>query len=180
MSLKLRIVPDPVLRKVAQKVPSMDKDTSRFMHAMLETMYENRGIGLAAPQVGELRRVIVMDVADEQSPDKAILMANPEITWKSEDTFTYKEGCLSIPGQFAEVTRPKKVRVAYIDEKGKPQELEAEDLLSSCVQHEIDHLNGVLFVDYLSKMRRDMMLKRVEKERKLAEAEAAEKGDKVF
>jgi peptide deformylase len=178
MSLKLRIVPDPVLRKLAQPVSGMDKETHLFMNAMLETMYENRGIGLAAPQVGELRRVIVMDVAEEQSAENAILMANPEVIWKSEETFTYNEGCLSIPGQYAEVTRPKRVKVAYIDANGKKQELEAEDLLSSCVQHEIDHLNGVLFVDYVSKMRRDMMLKRVEKAQKMAEAE--EKGSRVF
>lgn len=171
MGLKLRIVPDPVLRKVAQAVPAMDKDTARFMHAMLEAMYENRGIGLAAPQVGELRRVIVMDVAEEQKTGSALLMANPEILTRSEETFTYSEGCLSIPGQFAEVTRPKRVRVAYIDAEGKRQKLEAEDLLSSCIQHEIDHLNGVLFVDYVSKLKRDMMLKRVEKAQRMAEQE---------
>jgi peptide deformylase len=178
MAFKLRIVPDPVLRKKAAPVSGMDKDTTRFMHEMLETMYESRGIGLAAPQVGELRRVIVMDVAEEQNAERALLMANPEILWKSVDTFTYKEGCLSIPEQFAEITRPKRVKVGYIDIAGKKQELELEDLASSCVQHEIDHLNGVLFVDYLSKLKRDMMIKRVEKA--MARAEDEEAGGKAL
>ncbi len=180
MGLKLHIVPDPVLRKVAAPVAGMDKDTARFMHEMLETMYENRGIGLAAPQVGELRRVIVMDVADEQKSGPALMMANPEILWRSEERFTYNEGCLSIPGQFAEVTRPKRLRAGFYDVGGKRREIEAEDLLSSCIQHEIDHLNGVLFVDYVSKLKRDMMLKRVAKTQARAAAEAAEPGGRVF
>jgi peptide deformylase len=169
MSLKLHIVPDPVLRQKATAVPAMDKGTSLFMQQMLETMYENRGIGLAAPQVGDLRRVIVMDVAEEQDPKRALMMANPEILWYSEETFTYKEGCLSIPGQYAEVTRPRRVRVGFIDIAGKRQEIEVEDLTSSCVQHEIDHLDGVLFIDYLSKLRRDMIIRRVEKAQRMNE-----------
>jgi peptide deformylase len=169
MNLKLRIIPDPVLRKVAANVQTMDKDTSRFMQDMLETMYTNKGVGLAAPQVGELKRVIVMDTAEEQHPSKALMMANPEILWKSEELFTYNEGCLSIPGQYAEVTRPQKVRVGYIDIDGKKQEIELEDLASTCVQHEIDHLNGVLFFDYVSKLKRDMMIKKVEKAQRLSE-----------
>lgn len=168
MSLKLRIIPDPVLRKLAAPITAMDKGTSRFMQEMLDTMYESHGVGLAAPQVGDLRRVIVMDTAEKQSPAHALLMANPEILWKSEETFTYNEGCLSIPGQYAEITRPKRVRVGFIDIKGARQEVELEDLASSCVQHEIDHLNGVLFFDYISKMKRDMMIRKVEKAQRAA------------
>ncbi len=171
--LKLRIVPDPVLRKVASAVTGIDKETALFMQSMRDAMYEHHGIGLAAPQVGELKRVLVMDVAEEQNAAKAIMMANPEVIWKSEDTFTYKEGCLSIPGQYAEVTRAKKVRVKYIDINGEAKEMEAEDLASSCVQHEIDHLNGVLFVDYLSRLKRDMMIRRVQKAQRALEEEAA-------
>lgn len=177
MSLKLRIIPDPVLRKVAQPITAMDKDTSRFMHEMLETMYENHGVGLAAPQVGALQRVIVMDTADEQKTGAALMMANPEILWRSEELFTYKEGCLSIPGQYAEVTRPKRVKIGYIDADGKARQVELEDLASSCAQHEIDHLNGVLFFDYVSKLKRDMMIRRVEKAQRLAEEE---KNAKIF
>jgi peptide deformylase len=172
--LKLHIVPDPVLRKMAAPVASMDKETSRFMHAMLETMYEHRGIGLAAPQVGALKRVIVMDVAEEQKTGEALLMANPEIIKRSQETFTYREGCLSIPGQFADVTRPKRITVRFIDPEGKVQEREAEDLLSTCIQHEIDHLNGVLFVDYLTSIKRNMMIKKVEKAQRLMAEEPLE------
>jgi peptide deformylase len=177
MSLKLRIVPDPVLRKIAAPVGSVDKATSRFMQEMLDTMYTNRGVGLAAPQVGELKRVIVVDVAEQQNAANAFIMADPEILSRSEDMFTYKEGCLSIPGQFAEVTRPKRIRVAYTDINNKRIEMDAEDLLSTCIQHEVDHLNGVLFIDYLSNLRRDMMIKRVEKAQRMAEADAE---DKIF
>ena len=171
MVLKLRIVPDPVLRKMADPVKTVDREVSRFMHEMLETMYKSSGVGLAAPQVGELRRVIVVDVAEEQDAKHAFMMADPEISWRSEELFTYREGCLSIPGQYAEVTRPKRIRLHYTDVNNNRIEMEAEDLLSTCIQHEIDHLNGVLFVDYVSKLKRDMMLKRVEKAQRLAAEE---------
>lgn len=175
MSLKLRIIPDPVLRKIASPITAMDKDTSIFMQDMLEAMYTNKGIGLAAPQVGDLRRVIVMDTAEEQNPDYALVMANPQVIWKSEELFTYNEGCLSIPGQYADITRPQKARVSYIDKDGKKSEIELEDLASSCVQHEIDHLNGVLFFDYISKLKRDMMIRKVEKAQRIAEDETSGK-----
>lgn len=171
MPLKLRIVPDPVLRKLADPVKTVDAQVSRFMHEMLETMYKSAGVGLAAPQVGELKRVIVVDVAEEQNAKHAFMMADPVISWSSEELFTYREGCLSIPGQYAEVTRPKRIRVSYTDVNNKRQEMEAEDLLSTCIQHEIDHLNGVLFIDYVSKLKRDMMLKRVEKAQRLMDQE---------
>lgn len=169
MLLTLRTVPDPVLREKALPVAAVDEATAQLMRNMLETMYANKGVGLAAPQVGVLKRVIVVDVNDPQDATKALLMANPEITEESQEEFCYKEGCLSVPGQFAEVTRPKRVRVSYLDIQNHKQELVAEDLLSTCIQHEIDHLNGGLFVDHLSNLKRDMILRKVEKARRLAE-----------
>lgn len=160
----IRIIPDPVLRQVAQPIGSVDKRIAKFMEDMLESMYKGHGIGLAANQVGSLERVITVDISQERDGTKALLMANPEITWfDPEESFTYNEGCLSIPGQYADVTRPKRIRLTYLDQHGKTQELEAEDLLSQCIQHEIDHLNGVLFIDHISKLKRDMITKRVEK-----------------
>lgn len=173
MLLTLHTVPDPVLRKKAMPIEKVDAETAAFMRDMLETMYHHKGVGLAAQQVGVLKRVIVVDVADPQDPAKALLMANPEIISTSEEEFCYREGCLSVPGEFAEVTRPKKITVKYLDEHNNPQQLEAEDLLSTCIQHEIDHLNGGLFVDHLSSLKRNMMLRRVEKARRLQEEEEA-------
>jgi len=163
MILQLRTVPDPVLREKALPVGTVDKDTARLMRDMLETMYHHRGVGLAAPQVGVLKRVIVVDVEDPQDPSRAFLMADPVVLSSSEEPFCYNEGCLSIPGQYAEVTRPKTIRVAYTNIDNKRVELEASELLSTCIQHEMDHLDGGLFVDYLSKLKRDMMIRRVEK-----------------
>ncbi|HEU0117949.1 MAG TPA: peptide deformylase [Alphaproteobacteria bacterium] len=164
MSIPIRIIPDPVLREKAQPVSAVDKRVAKFMEEMLESMYTHHGIGLAANQVGSLERVITVDVSEERNGTKALMMANPEIIWHDpEATFTYKEGCLSIPDQYAEVTRPKRIRLTYLDRSGKKQEMEAEDLLSQCIQHEIDHLNGVLFIDYLSKLKRGMIERKVEK-----------------
>jgi len=162
-------VPDPVLKTKAAPVARVDEAVRAQMERMLETMYAAPGIGLAANQVGLLNRVIVMDTDWREKGEGArnpIPMANPEIIWKSEDISVMEEGCLSIPGQFAEVERPASVRVKYLDAVGKEAELLAEGLASHCVQHEIDHLNGVLFVDYLSKLKRDMILRRVEKAKK--------------
>jgi peptide deformylase len=164
--LNILIIPDPVLRQVAQPVAVVDKRIAKLMADMAEPMYPADGMGLAAPQVGALERVIVCD-RGEFDASTVLMMANPEILWKSADTYTHREGCLSIPDQFAEVTRPKKIRVRYLDQKNKAQELEAEDLLSICIQHEIDHLNGVLFIDYLSALKRNMMIRKVEKAKKL-------------
>ena len=162
--IPIRIIPDPVLRQKAQPVASVDKRVAQFMHDMLESMYLNHGIGLAANQVGSLERIIAVDVSEERNGTKALLMANPEITWHDpEETFTYREGCLSIPDQYADVTRPKRIRWTYLDASGKPQEMEGEDLLSQCIQHEIDHLNGVLFIDHLSALKRSMITRKVEK-----------------
>lgn len=159
-------VPDAILRETARPVNKVDDATRRQMDAMLQTMYDAPGIGLAANQVGLLNRVLVMDISRRENPDlprEPICMANPEILYRSEQRSVMEEGCLSIPEQFAEVQRPAIVRVRYLDYNGKQAELEAEGLLSHCVQHEIDHLNGVLFIDYLSKLRRDMMIRRVKK-----------------
>ncbi len=170
--LTIRIIPDAVLRQTAQPVAKVDKRLATLMEDMLDTMYPADGIGLAANQVGSLDRVIVCD-RGEMVRDTALRMANPEVIWSSEETYTHKEGCLSIPDQFAEVTRPKRIRVRYLDQNSQEQTLEAEDLLSICIQHEIDHLNGVLFFDHISKLKRDMMIKKVEKTKKLL-------GDKGF
>lgn len=162
-TIPIRIVPDPVLRQKAQEVTTVDARVARFMEDMLETMYRGNGIGLAANQVGSLERVITVDISEERNGTKALLMANPTVVWSSEDTYTYKEGCLSIPDCYADVTRPKRVRVNYLNQHGKLQELEAQDLLSQCIQHEIDHLNGVLFIDHLSALKRNMLLRKLEK-----------------
>jgi len=138
-----------------------------LMKDMLETMYEAPGIGLAAPQIGVLQRILVMDVVkEEDGVAQPYMMANPEIIWESEETNTYEEGCLSIPDEFADVQRPEKVRVQYLDENGETQELDCDGLLATCVQHEIDHLNGKLFIDYLGPVKRSMITGRMKKRKK--------------
>lgn len=170
--LPIRIIPDAVLRQTAKPVAKVDARLARLMDDMLDTMYPADGLGLAANQVGLLERVIVCDRGQMQR-DTALRMANPEILWTSEETYTHREGCLSIPDQFAEVTRPKRVRVKYLDQQNQEQVVEAEDLFAICIQHEIDHLNGILFFDHLSKLKRDMMIRKVEKAKKIL-------GDKRF
>ncbi len=167
--LNIHIIPDPVLRQVAQPVAAVDKRIAQLMADMVETMYPADGLGLAAPQIGSLDRVIICD-RGAFDPNTVLMMANPEILWKSEETYTHREGCLSIPEQFADITRPKKIRVRYLDQQNKAQETEAEDLLSICIQHEIDHLNGILFFDYLSALKRNMMIRKVEKAKKIVGA----------
>ncbi len=161
-------VPDPVLKAEAQEIGDVTSDIQKQMDRMLATMYDAPGIGLAANQVGLLNRVLVMDLAriDEGETPAPICMANPEIIHESEELSVMEEGCLSIPRQYAEIERPATVRVKYVDYDGKPAELEAEGLLSHCVQHEIDHLNGVLFIDYLSSLKRNMLLRKLDKMRK--------------
>ncbi len=163
-------VPDPVLKQVAQPVACVDNAIRTQMDRMLQTMYDAPGIGLAANQVGLLNRILVMDLSvrdeDRAEEPRPVFMANPEIVWKSEEISVMQEGCLSIPKQYADVERPAQVKVTYLDYKGQPAELTAEGLLSHCVQHEIDHLNGVLFIDYLSALKRTMILRKVEKLKK--------------
>jgi len=153
--------PNPILRKKADNVLNVDDDIRKLMDNMLETMYEAPGIGLAAPQVGILKKVIVIDLSKDDEPKKPFFIVNPKIIWKSEELSSREEGCLSIPGHFAEVVRPKKCKLQYLDYNGKKQEVEADDLLSTCIQHEVDHCDGVLFIDYLSKLKKDMIIKRL-------------------
>ena len=161
-------IPDAVLKETATAVDRVDDAIQKQMDKMLATMYDAPGIGLAANQVNLLNRVLVMDLSrrNEDEEPNPICMANPEIIWESEEMSIMEEGCLSIPQQYAEVERPKSVRVKYLDYHGKEAELEASDLLSHCVQHEIDHLNGVLFIDYLSSLKRNMIVRKVEKAKK--------------
>jgi len=161
-------VPDALLKETAQPISTITSDIQSQMDRMLATMYDAPGIGLAANQVGLLNRVLVMDLAHKEDGEEPtpIFMANPEILWESEEMSVMQEGCLSIPKQYADVERPAQVRVKYLDYNGKDAELEASGLLSHCVQHEIDHLNGTLFIDYLSSLKRNMILKKVEKMKK--------------
>ena len=159
--------PDPRLKKRCEPVESINDDLRVLIDDMFETMYDAPGIGLAAPQVGVLSRVLVMDCAkgDEDEPEP-IAMINPEVTWKSEDLNVHEEGCLSIPEEFNDVERPASVRVAYLDRDGAAQEIECDGLLATCVQHEIDHLDGKLFIDYLGPMKRQMITGRMKKRKK--------------
>ena len=163
-NLEILTIPDPILRQKSVSVGNVTDETRRFMDRMLATMYEAPGIGLAAPQVGEKVRIVTIDIAREEEPKLPLFMVNPEILWSSEEErSTYEEGCLSIPDYYAEVERPAKVRVRYIDYDGKLVEREVEGLLATCVQHEVDHLNGVLFIDYISKLKRDLVVKKFAK-----------------
>ena len=136
---------------------------------MLQTMYKAPGIGLAAVQIGVLKRLIVIDISKREEEKKPIFLINPEIKFKSKKTSLYEEGCLSLPGYFAEIERPSECSIEYVDYYGKKKELKAEGLLSTCIQHEIDHLNGVLFIDYLSKLKRDMIIKKLTKQKRSLE-----------
>ncbi len=156
-------LPDPVLRKKSAAVEQVDDDLRRLLDAMLETMYEAPGIGLAGIQVGVAKRIITIDTSRDEDPRKPLYLINPEILTLSDDRSTYEEGCLSIPDYFAEIERPATVRVRYVDYDGKQQELQADGLLATVIQHEIDHLNGVLFVDYLSKLKRDLVIRKFAK-----------------
>ncbi len=163
-NLEIVSIPDPVLRQKSAALEGVTDETRRFMDRMLKTMYEAPGIGLAAIQVGEPLRIVTLDVARDEDPKSPMFLVNPEIVWRSEDErATYEEGCLSIPDYYAEVERPARVRFRYIDYDGKPQEQDADGLLAVCVQHEVDHLNGVLFIDYLSKLKRDLVVRKFTK-----------------
>jgi peptide deformylase len=164
MSIKpLIILPDPVLRQVSKPVSQVDAPLLKLADDMLETMYDAPGIGLAAIQVGETLRMLVIDLAKEGEKPAPQLFINPEIVETGEERSVYEEGCLSIPDYYAEVERPAAVRVKYLDRDGKLQEIDAEGLLATCLQHEIDHLNGVLFIDHISKLKRDMVVKKFKK-----------------
>jgi len=162
------ILPDPQLRLVSEPVVTIDGEIHRLIDDMFETMYDAPGIGLAAIQIGVPKRVVTVDVAKKDEPRAPQVFINPEIIGKSEEFSVYEEGCLSIPDIHEDVERPDRVRVRYLDRDGKQQEIEADDLLATCLQHEIDHLNGVLFIDHISKLKRDYILKKFIKAAKRA------------
>ncbi|SOC83926.1 peptide deformylase [Ensifer adhaerens] len=164
MTIKpLIILPDPVLRQVSKPLETVDARVLKLADDMLETMYDAPGIGLAAIQIGEPLRLLVIDVAKEEEGRKPQVFINPEIIASSDTRSTYEEGCLSIPGYYAEVERPAEITVNYIDRDGKQQQLAAEGLLATCLQHEIDHLDGILFIDHISRLKRDMVVKKFTK-----------------
>lgn len=166
--LKLYEYPDAVLKQKSQRVEKVDAEVQKILDDMLETMYASAGVGLAAPQVGLLKRIVVIDVEQEEDGDdyKAghpLFLINPEIVWRSEDKVCGEEGCLSVPKQRAEVERNAKVRVKYTDYNGQEQEIEGDGLLAVCLQHEIDHLDGILYIDRISRLKRQMLLKKLNK-----------------
>ncbi|MBV8566496.1 MAG: peptide deformylase [Methylobacteriaceae bacterium] len=168
-------LPDPRLRLKSEPIAVVDDAVRALMDDMLETMYDAPGIGLAAVQIGVPKRVIVIDPAKKDEEPRALFLVNPQIVWSSEARSSYEEGCLSIPDYYEEVERPSKVRARFLDRMGKLQEIEAEGVLATALQHEIDHLNGVLFIDYLSKLKRDRVVKKFTKAAKReAEERAAE------
>jgi peptide deformylase len=167
--LQILTAPDPRLKIVAQPVAAVDDDVRRLMDDMLETMYAADGIGLAATQVGVAKRVVVIDLAAmSDKPPQILKLANPEILWSSDQDVMSREGCLSVPGVFDDVIRSTRCTVRYLDEQNELRELNAEGLLAACLQHEIDHLNGRLFVDHLSPLKRSMALKKLTKMKRLA------------
>lgn len=162
------IIPDARLRAIAEPIVEIDDEIKTLARDMLDTMYDAPGIGLAAPQIGVLKRIVVMDLAKEGETPSPIVMINPEITEVSDDTVTSEEGCLSIPDLYYDVERPADITVTYTDLEGKQVTTEATDRLSICIQHEIDHLDGVLYIDYLSRLKRDRVIKKFEKAAKRA------------
>jgi peptide deformylase len=165
------ILPDKRLRSVSKPVIEVSDEIRTLVADMFETMYEAPGIGLAAIQVGVPSRVVVMDLSKREAEAEPRVFINPEVSWSSEEKSVYEEGCLSIPDIHEDVERPARVKVRYLDLDGKPQEAEAEGLFATCIQHEIDHLNGVLFIDHISKLKRERIIKKFTKAAKRAEKE---------
>ena len=163
---KIVIEPDPILRKESEPIEKVDNDLRKLLDDMLETMYAAPGIGLAAVQVGILKRLIVIDISKDKEKKNPLFLINPEIVSKSKNTSIYEEGCLSLPGHFAEIERPAECQINFLDYNGKKKEITAQGLLSTCIQHEVDHLNGILFIDYLSKLKKDMIIKKLVKHKK--------------
>ena len=173
------IIPDTQLRQPAAIVPVVDDAVRALVADMFETMYKAPGIGLAAPQIGVLQRIVVLDVAkrrDEEATSDPIAMINPVITWSSAETSVYEEGCLSIPDYYEEVERPATVHVSFLDAEGKPTSIEADGILATCIQHEIDHLNGVLFIDHISRLKRARVMRKFEKAARFDDAPRASRG----
>lgn len=164
------VIPDAALRQASSRVDRIDAAIESLIADMFETMYDAPGIGLAAIQIGVPKRIVTMDLAKKDEPRAPQVFINPEIVWSSDERATYEEGCLSIPEYYEEIERPARVRVRYLDSAGAAQEVEADGLLATCLQHEIDHLNGVLFIDYLSRLKRDRVVKKFVKAAKRSEA----------
>ena len=156
--------PNTLLRQVSQTVEQVGESEKELMNDMLETMYAANGIGLAAIQIGVPKRIIVMDLSKEENKKLPMYFVNPVITKKNNEKTTYEEGCLSVPNQFAAIDRPSKCEVEYLDYNGNKQNLQAEGLLATCIQHEIDHLEGILFIDYLSKLKKAIIVKKLSKQ----------------
>jgi len=158
---KIIIEPDSILRKKSATLEKVDDSLRELLDDMLETMYSAPGIGLAGVQIGILKRLIVIDISKDKEKKSPLFLINPVIISKSNNTSVYEEGCLSLPGYFAEIERPAECQIEYVDYNGKKKDLKASGLLATCIQHEIDHLNGILFIDYLSKLKRDMIIKKL-------------------
>lgn len=171
--LPVLVAPDPRLKVKAKAVARVDDSVRRLMDDMLETMYVAPGIGLAAPQVGSLLRVLVADVSREGEEKQPLRMANPEILWQSSELATYNEGCLSLPEHYADVTRPAEIRVRYLDHENEIRTLEAKGLLATVIQHEMDHLDGILFVDHISPLKRNIILRKLVKAKRVKTTEPA-------
>ena len=165
---KILTEPDPFLRQKSQDVDIVDNQIRKIMDDMLDTMYAAPGIGLAAIQIGIPKRIIVIDLTKEEEK-KPLYFVNPKIISKSNNNSTYEEGCLSVPGQFAEIDRPDRCHINYLDYNGEQQELNTEGLLATCIQHEMDHLEGILFIDYLSKLKQNYIVKKLSKKKKILE-----------
>ncbi len=163
---KILTEPDPILRQKSQPVDKVDDLTRKLMDDMLETMYLAPGIGLAAIQIGAPKRIIVLDISKDPEKKEPMYFVNPVIVSTSKNNITYEEGCLSVPGQFAEIDRPDRCHVKYLDYNGNYKEFKSEGLLATCIQHEIDHLEGILFIDYLSNLKKSMIIKKLSKQKK--------------
>ena len=157
--------PNKILRQISNPVDHVGEEEQKLMDDMFETMYAAPGIGLAAIQIGIPKRIIVMDISRKKENKNPLHFVNPEIIWKADEDIIYEEGCLSVPNQFAEINRPKECHVKYLDYFGQPQLLKAQGLLATCIQHEIDHLEGILFIDYLSKLKKTMIIKKLSKQK---------------
>ena len=166
---KILTEPNEILRKKSLEVEGVDKDLQKLMDDMLETMYAAPGIGLAAIQVGIPKRIIVLDIEQKEGQKNPLFFINPEIIEKSKNLLTYEEGCLSVPGQFAEIERPDRCHIKYLDYNGEKKEINAKGMLATCIQHEMDHLEGILFIDYLSKLKKSMIIKKLSKQKKVLE-----------
>jgi peptide deformylase len=173
MTIKpLIILPDPILRQASKPIETVDGEVRKLAADMLETMYDAPGIGLAAIQIGVPRRMLVLDVSKEGDDKTPLVFINPEIVSSSDERSVYEEGCLSIPDYYAEVERPAKIKVRHLDAEGREQVTEADGLLATCLQHEIDHLNGILFIDHISKLKREMVIRKFTKAAKLRGSKA--------